>query len=195
MGKIILATNNVHKFKEFKKIYSDEELLSLKDIGFFEDVEETGATFLENALIKAKAVHEYAVSKNLMYPVIADDSGLEVDALDGAPGVYSARYASEHDQKKNRDYLIKQLRGYEDKTAHFTCCLVKYFPNNEFIYAYGKTDGYIIEEETGDTSFGYDCIFYSSELNKTFGEASDEEKNGVSHRARAIKNLQEKEKN
>lgn len=194
MEKIIIATNNIHKLKEFNRIYFDKELLSLHDIGFIDDIEETGATFLENALIKAKAVHEYAMSKELMYPVIADDSGLEVDALDGAPGVYSARYASEHNPKKNRDYLLEQLKGCENKSAHFTCCLVKYFPNKEFIYAYGRTDGFIVDEERGDASFGYDCIFYSLDLNKTFGEASENEKNGVSHRARAIKKLQEKEK-
>ena len=177
MNEVILASNNKHKIKQFREILTDQTILSLEEIGFYEEIEETGKTFLENALIKAKAVSTYAKSKGLLYPVIADDSGLEVDALLGEPGVYSARYAGDHDSKKNREYLIQRLKPYNDKTAHLTCCLVKYYPNDEYIYAYGKTEGHIIDEELGDTSFGYECIFYSHELNKTFGQADSNEKN------------------
>lgn len=193
MDKIILASNNKHKIMQFKEILVDEIILSLEDIGFYDEIEETGTTFLENALIKAKAVSEYAKTKGLFFPVIADDSGLEVDALSGEPGVYSARYAGDHDFKRNRDYLIERLKPYDDKSAHFTCCLVKYYPNGEYVYAYGRTDGHIIDEELGDTSFGYECIFYSNELNKTFGQADSNEKNSISHRGRAITALKRME--
>lgn len=189
MDKIVLASNNQHKIKEFRDIYKEYIILSLNDVGFDKEIEETGATFLENALIKARTVSRYLKDKKLNYPVIADDSGLEVRSLGGEPGVYSARYASDHDMKVNRKYLIEKLRDYEDKSANFTCCLVKYFPNDEYIYAYGKTYGHIIDEELGDASFGYDCIFFSDDLNKTFGEATKEEKNAVSHRKKAIEEL------
>ena len=189
MEKIVLASNNKHKIKEFNEIYKDYIILSLEEIGFKGDIEETGTTFLENALIKAKTISDFLKKQGYEYPVIADDSGLEVDSLNGEPGVYSARYVSDHDIKANRAYLINKLKPYNNKDAHFTCCLVKYFPNDKYIYAYGKTYGHIIEEELGDTSFGYDCIFFSHELNKTFGEATSDEKNGVSHRKRAIEEL------
>lgn len=189
MEKIVLASNNKHKIKEIKDIYKDNIILSLEDIGFTDEIEETGVTFLENALIKAKTISYYLKEKGIDYPVIADDSGLEVDALNGEPGVYSARYASDHDMKKNRDYLIEKLKDYENKNAHMTCCLVRYSGDDSYIYAYGKTYGHIIDKEIGDTSFGYDCIFYSHDLNKTFGEATSEEKNAVSHRKRALEEL------
>lgn len=191
MDRFVLASNNKHKIKEFKEIMGNE-ILSLDDIGFNEEIEENGTSFLENALIKAKAVSKYLKEKGLDYAVVADDSGLEVDSLNGEPGIYSARYASNHDHKENRNYLIKRLEGIENKNAHFTCCLVKYMPDDTYISAYGRTYGHIIEEELGDTSFAYDCIFFSHELNKTFGEASAEEKNSVSHRKRAIVELREK---
>ena len=190
MTTIVLASNNKHKIKEFKEIYKDNIILSLEEIGFYDDIEETGVTFLENALIKAETVSKYLSTQGLSYPVIADDSGLEVEVLNGEPGVYSARYASDHDMKKNREYLISKLHGIENKNANMTCCLVKYMPDGTYVYAYGRTYGHIIEEELGDTSFGYDCIFYSHDLNKTFGEATSEEKNDVSHRKRAILELQ-----
>ena len=98
--------------------------------------------------------------------------------------------SSDHDMKKNREYLISKLSGIENKNANMTCCLVKYMSNGTYVHAYGRTYGHIIEEELGDTSFGYDCIFYSHDLNKTFGEATSEEKNNVSHRKRAILELQ-----
>lgn len=189
MNTIVLASNNKHKIKEFKEIYKDAQILSLLDIGYIDDIEETGSSFLENALIKAKSVYEFIKAKGYDYPVIADDSGLEVNALHGEPGVYSARYAADHNDKANRDLIIEKLKDIEDRSANFTCCLVKYYGYNEYIYSIGKTYGTIIDHELGDTTFGYDCIFLSDDLNKTFGQATNEEKNSVSHRYRAIKEL------
>ena len=189
MAIIVLASNNKHKIKEFKEIFINDTILSLNDIGFSEDIEETGKTFFENALIKAKTIYSYLKNKNLNYEVIADDSGLCVNSLDGAPGVYSARYSKDHNPKANRDKLLKELKNKNDRSAYFECCLVKYFPNDTYVCATGKTFGYILNEERGDTSFGYDCIFFSTEINKCFGEATSEEKNSVSLRGKAINNL------
>ena len=156
----------------------------------YNEIEETGSTYLENALIKAKTVREYLKNKGLDYPVLADDSGLSCPSLNGEPGIYSARYASDHDIKLNRDKLIENLKG-KDNTAYFNCTLVMYYSDDNYIYAEGKTYGKIIDEERGDTSFGYDSIFLSDDLGKTFGEATEEEKNSVSHRYRAIVKLKE----
>ncbi len=188
MNKIVIASNNKHKIKEFKEMLSNYDILSLNDIGFTRDIVEDGNTFEENALIKAREVYNYLKGQNLDYIVISDDSGLCCDALDGAPGIYSARYASEHNDKANRDKLIKDLEG-KDKSAYFNCTIVLYYPNDEYKVFVGKTYGKIIEEEKGKTDFGYDPIFYSDDLNKTFGEATEEEKNGVSHRGRAISEM------
>ena len=167
--KIVLASNNKHKIKEFKDILKGIEILSLNDIGFNDDIIEDGETFLENALIKAKTVSKYLKSRGLNYTVLADDSGLCVNSLDGNPGIYSARYASNHDDKANRDLLIKNLSDKEDKSAYFICLIVKYNIDGTYDYYEGKTMGKIISEERGKTDFGYDCIFLSNDLNKTFG--------------------------
>lgn len=188
MNKIVIASNNKHKIKEFKEMLSNYDILSLNDIGFTDDIVEDGNSFEENALIKAKTIHNYLNDKNLDYLVMADDSGLCCDSLDGAPGIYSARYAEEHNDQANRDKLIKDLEG-KDKSAYFNCTIVLYYPNDEYKVFVGKTYGIIIEEEKGKTDFGYDPIFYSNDLNKTFGEASEEEKNRVSHRGRAINEM------
>lgn len=189
METIVLASNNKHKIKEFKEILTDYEILSLADIGFEEDIEETGATFEENALIKAKTIQEYIKEKGMDYIVISDDSGLCVDSLGGMPGVYSARYAGEHGNNvKNRAKLQTELEG-KDRTAYFICTIVVYYPNGEYKAFEGRTYGKITKEEIGSKDFGYDCIFYSDELNKTFGEATEEEKNSVSHRGRAIEKM------
>ena len=191
MKKIVLASNNKHKVKEIKEILKNVEILTLNDIEYYEQIAETGATYLENALIKARTISEYLKSKNLDYDVLADDSGLCCVALNGAPGVYSARYAGEpSDSKANRDKLINELEEKE-KTAYFNCTLVLYHSNDTYEYKEGKTYGKIINEEIGDTSFGYDCIFMSDDLGKTFGEATDEEKNKVSHRYRALEQIEE----
>ena len=188
MKKIVLASNNKHKVKEFKDILKDYEILTMNDIGFDSDIVEDGNSFLENSLIKAKTISEYLKSKNLDYIVIADDSGLCCDALNGEPGIHSARYASDHDIKKNRDVLINNLKD-KDKKAYFNCTIVVYYPDGSYKHFEGKTYGTIIDEERGKNDFGYDCIFLSDDLNKTFGEATEEEKNSVSHRGRAIEEM------
>lgn len=186
---IVIATNNKHKLKEFKDILTDYNILSLNDIEYFEEIEETGETFEENALIKAQTIHNYLKNKGLNYIVIADDSGLCVDSLDGAPGVYSARYAGGHgDNQANRNKLQKELEGKE-RNAYFICTIAVIYPDGEHKIFIGKTYGEIIREEIGSKEFGYDCIFYSKDLNKTFGEATEDEKNSVSHRGRAIQEL------
>ena len=189
MATIVLASNNQHKIKEFKEIFKNDTILSLNDIGFNDDIEENGQTFFDNALIKAQTIHLYLKSKNLNYTVISDDSGLCVNSLDGAPGVYSARYSSDHNPKANRDKLLKELENKTNRSAYFECCLIKYSFDGTYVSATGRTYGYILTEERGDTSFGYDCIFFSDDLNKTFGEATKEEKNAVSHRKKAIEEL------
>lgn len=190
MKKIVIASNNKHKVKEIKSILNEYEIITLNDIEYYDEIEETGSTYLENALIKAKTISEYLKTKGLDYPVLADDSGISCLSLNGEPGIYSARYASDHDFKLNRNKLIENLKG-KDNTAYFNCTLVVYYIDGNYIYAEGKTYGKIIAEERGDTSFGYDCIFLSDDLGKTFGEATDEEKNCVSHRYRALLKLKE----
>ena len=189
MKKMVLASNNKHKIEEIKEILKNIEILTLNDIGYFDEIEETGNTFLENALIKASTISKYLKSKDLDYDVLADDSGLCCTGIDLKPGVFSARYAGVHgDSKANRDKLIKDLKD-KDKKAYFNCTIVLYHIDGTYEYAEGKTYGKIIEEELGDTSFGYDCIFLSDDLNKTFGQATNEEKNKVSHRYRALKEI------
>lgn len=189
METIVLASNNKYKVKEIKEMLKDYNIITLNDINYYDEIEETGETFLENALIKAETIHNYLKEKNLDYIVIADDSGLCVDSLNGAPGVYSARYAGEHgDNEANRDKLQKELIG-KKKDAKFVCTIVAYYPNGQYKSFVGETFGRIIEEELGNKDFAYDCIFYSNELNKTFGEAKEEERNRVSHRGRAIEEL------
>lgn len=189
MKKVVLASNNKHKIKEFNEILNNVEILTLNDIGYYEEIEETGVTFLENALIKAETISKYLKSKGLDYDVISDDSGLCCLGINLEPGIYSARYAGEHGNAKlNRDKLIKNLKGKE-KEAYFICTIVLYHIDGTYEYREGKTFGKIIDEEIGDTSFGYDCIFLSDDLGKTFGEATSEEKNKVSHRFRALEEI------
>lgn len=190
MKTIVVASNNKHKIKEIKNILADYNVLTLNDIDFYDGIVEDGKTFEENAFIKAKTIYNYLKEKNLEYIVMAEDSGLCVDSLDGAPGVYSARYAGDHNDQANRDKLLRELKD-KDKSAYFICNIILYYPNGKYKSFVGKTDGKITEEEIGDKSFGYDCIFYSNELNKTFGEASNAEKNAVSHRGRALRKMLE----
>lgn len=190
MKTFVLATSNQNKLKEFQQILPDWEIKTLKEIGFDQEIEETGETFEENAMIKAEAVRAYLRQKGLDYIVVAEDSGLCVDALDGAPGVYTARYAGEHgDYRANIDKLWRELAGKESRTAYYICVLAILYPDGERKVYIGKTEGEIIDEERGANGFAYDVVFYSKELHKTFGEAEDEEKNQISHRARAIKQL------
>ena len=186
--KLVVASGNKHKIHEISQIFADFEVVSQKQVGFDVDVEETGATFLENALIKARAACEA-----LGCMVLADDSGLCVDALGGAPGVYSARYCGHHgSDEENRATLLKNMQGIADRRAHFTCALALVYPDGKEIHVEGKTYGVILEKEDGEGGFGYDPLFMSDDLNKTFGRASEEEKNSVSHRSRALQLLLEK---
>lgn len=188
MKTLVLASNNKHKIDEVKQILNNYEVLSLNDIGFNKDIIEDGKTFEENALIKAREVHRYLIDKNLEYTVIADDTGLCVNGLNGKPGVLSARYASDHDDKINRQKVMEDIDG-KDRSAYFKCVIAVIYKDGIEKTFSGITEGKIIKEEIGDTSFGYDCIFYSNDLNKTFGEANKDEKNSVSHRARALEKM------
>ena len=188
--KCVVATNNQHKLKEMRdNIGSKLELISLGELGIDADIEENGKTFLENSLIKARAI-----CKLTNMPTLADDTGLIVDALNGAPGVYSARYAGvEHNDKRNREKLLRELQGveYNERTARFETVISLVFPDGHYLTAKGEVKGFILFEEQGTDGFGYDTLFYSSELKKSFGEATSEEKNSVSHRGRALRKLLE----
>ncbi|MBR2023920.1 MAG: XTP/dITP diphosphatase [Clostridia bacterium] len=186
--QIVVASNNAHKLREMSEIFTEYEVLSQKQAGFCEDVEETGTTFAENALIKARAV-----CTALGRITLADDSGLCVDALDGKPGVYSARYAGEHgNDKENRALLLKNMQGVTDRGAHFTCALALVTPDGQEIVVEGKTFGTILHEEQGTGGFGYDPLFFSEDLQTSFALATPQEKNAVSHRFRALQALREK---
>ena len=180
--RLVVASGNAHKLREIAEIFTDFDVVSQKEMGFDGDVEETGETFAENALIKARAACEA-----LGCMALADDSGLCVDALGGAPGVYSARYCGHHgNDAENRAVLLKNLQGVKNRSAHFTSAIALVYPDGRELTAEGHTYGRILEEEIGDGGFGYDYLFYSDDLGKTFGVASSEEKNGVSHRFRAL---------
>ena len=190
--KLVLASKNAHKLVEMKDILSQlgVEVVLESEAGVDVDVEETGATFEENALLKAKTVMEATG-----LPAIADDSGLCVDALGGAPGVYSARFCGRHgDDKANNALLLEKLRGVPEQRrgAYFESCVAVCFPDGREITASGRTYGSILEEEAGEGGFGYDPLFESAELGKSFGLASAEEKNAVSHRGKALRALAEK---
>lgn len=187
--KLAIATNNQHKLQEIRAILGDsfEELLSLKDLGIDVDVEETGTTLEENALIKARAI--LALSG---IATLADDTGLMVDALNGAPGVYSARYAGEeHNDAKNRALLLKNLDGVKDRSSHFATVIALCYPDGKTLTASGRVNGEILLSERGTEGFGYDSLFFSTELGKTFAEATQAEKNSVSHRGRALRAMLE----
>lgn len=191
--RLIVASNNQNKIREIKKILQNkvEEVISLKDAGIFVDVEETGKTFQENALLKATAIRNLLKDKS--FAVLADDSGLEVEAINGAPGIFSARFAGENkNDSDNRKKLLTLLKNQKNRKARFVCALVLINENDGKISVTATSDGEITEKETGDNGFGYDSLFYSYDLKKTFAEASDDEKNSVSHRARALLQLQKK---
>lgn len=186
--KIAIATNNPGKLREIRAILGGffDEALSLSDLGIDIDIEETGTTLTENALIKARTIRDLTG-----LPALADDSGLMVDALGGAPGVYSARYAGEeHDDKKNNALLLKNLEG-KPRDAKFCSVIALCYPDGRELTAEGSVEGTILEEERGKGGFGYDPLFFSPELGKTFAEATPEEKNSVSHRSRALRAMLE----
>ena len=180
--RLVVASGNKNKMREIEEIFTDFDVRSQTEMGFDEDVEETGLTFAENALIKARAA-----SKALGEMVLADDSGLCVDALDGAPGVFSARYCGHHgSDEENRKVLMKNMEGVENRRAHFTSAIAIVYPDGRELVAEGHTYGEILHEETGNGGFGYDCLFFSDDLQKSFGVATAEEKNRVSHRFRGL---------
>ncbi len=192
----VLASHNAHKLAEIRAILADEfdKVLSLKDVGIEVDIDETGTTFEQNAYIKAKAIADLLPG----YAVVADDSGLCVPCLGGAPGVYSARYAGEVcDDHANNRLLLHNLHEREktlprDRNAYFVSAVVLLFPDGRYISGEGRVDGTILDEYRGKGGFGYDPLFLCTELNKTFAEATAGEKNSVSHRARALAALKRK---
>lgn len=187
--KLLIASNNQHKIDEIKQIFGNkfEQILSLSEAGIVCDPEENGKTFLDNALIKVRAV-----AKLTDMPVLGDDTGLCVDALNGAPGVHSARFAGDHDNAKNRAKLLYELQDETNRKAHFSTAVALLYPDGRLVTAEGRVDGEILHAEVGTNGFGYDSLFYCNEIGKTFAEATAEEKNAVSHRGRALQELAEK---
>ena len=185
--KIVLASRNKHKIGELQALLREYiptvEVLSLDDVGFTEDIVEDGENFFENAYIKARA------AASTGYIGLGDDSGLSVNALDGAPGIYSARYAGEHgDDEANNRLLLKNLEDKADRSAEFVCVIACVFPEelDKGLFFEGKTQGTIINEYKGKGGFGYDPLFYYQPMDKTFAEMTAEEKNSISHRGKAI---------
>lgn len=183
---IVVASGNRHKIEEIKAIFKGVKLVSMSEAGFTGEIEENGKTFKENAYIKAKAVYDA-----VKLPVLADDSGLCVDALDGAPGVYSARFSG-GTSADNRALLLQRLEGIPNRRARFTCAVCYISEDGKAIFGEGCTEGRILFEEIGEKGFGYDSLFYSADLEKSFGEATEAEKNSVSHRYRALCDLRGK---
>ena len=184
MQKIVVASGNRNKLREIAEIFRGYTIVSMQEAGFSDEIEETGETFEENALIKARAV-----SAALHCAALADASGLCVDALGGAPGVHSARFCGRHgDDAANNALLLEKMQNVPDgaRGAYFESCVALCFPDGRELTASGRTYGRILHGQEGKGGFGYDPLFYSDDLQKSFGLASAEEKNGVSHRARAL---------
>jgi XTP/dITP diphosphohydrolase len=186
--KILLASRNKGKIREIKVLLSEYigeiEVLSLDDVGYNEEIEENGTSFEENARIKA------SVGAKLGYICISDDSGLSVDALDGAPGVYSARYSEPNaTDEKNNQKLLFELEGvpFEKRTARYVCAISCIFPDGREIMVKDSCEGRILTEYRGDGGFGYDPLFYVDKYKKTFAELSLDEKNVESHRGKAMR--------
>lgn len=189
MTKIIIATSNEGKLKEFRKLLShkDVDIISMKDAGININIEENGTTFEENAIIKAKTVCEYS---NCL--CLSDDSGLEIDCLGGEPGIYSARYLG-HDtpyEKKNR-IIIDRIKDVPDekRTARYVCAVAAAFPDGRVLTAVDTLEGAIAKEPKGNGGFGYDPIFYYPPLKVTTAELTDDEKNAISHRGKALRKM------
>lgn len=187
MDKLVFATNNKHKLAEIKEMLSDRfEIISLDELGCTDDIPETEPTLEGNALLKAKyIVDRYGVN------CFADDTGLEVEALNGAPGVYSARYAGvDQDAEKNMAKLLKEMKGIENRKARFRTSIALILGGKEF-YFDGQVQGNISTEKTGEKGFGYDPIFIPDGYKKSFAQLSSEEKNKISHRGKAVQKLSE----
>ncbi len=192
MKKILFATTNKNKLREAEEILSEQgyEVISLKDVGVDIDVVEDGNTFEENAIIKAKAY-----SKAAGCPVLADDSGLEVDYLDKAPGIYSARFLGEDTpyEVKNK-YIIEKLADAKasERSARFVCAVCVAMPDGKYVTAIGKVEGEIAYSPAGENGFGYDPIFFLPEYGKTTAELSPEKKNKISHRGNALRIIRDR---
>lgn len=191
MKKIVFATGNAGKLKEIREIMADMEveIFSMKEAGIQIDVEETGTTFEENARIKAQAVAAYTDAV-----VLADDSGLEVDALNKEPGVYSARYLGEdtpYDIKNQK--ILDRLSGVpkEQRTARFVCAIAAVLPNGQTLLTRETIEGYIGERPAGENGFGYDPIFYVDEYKCSTAQLTDQQKNAISHRGKALRAMKE----
>ena len=188
--RLVFASNNAHKLDEVRRIMpSNIEVLSLSDIGFEAEIEETGTTLEENSAIKAEAVYQWILDHGhcSLDGVFADDTGLEIDALGGKPGVYTARWAGE--PAANRKKALSELQGKTDRGAQFRTVITLIKVNGERLAVSGIVRGRIAEEEYGNGGFGYDPVFIPEGYNKTFGELPAEIKNSISHRARALQAL------
>lgn len=184
MKKIVIASGNQGKINDFKAIFSDFEVVGIKELLPEFDVDETGTTFRENAILKSEAA-----CKALDLPVISDDSGLSVEALDGRPGVYSARYSGENaTDEKNNAKLLSELEGVENRAAYFTCVLALSIPHEETITYEGILAGEILTSPAGNSGFGYDPLFKTLK-GIHLGEINSEEKGKISHRGKALEKL------
>ena len=183
--KLVFATNNAHKLEEVREVVKDSfDILSLADIDCHDDIAETGATLEQNALIKARYIKE-----KYGYDCFGDDTGLEVEALGGAPGVYSARYAGDgHDAKANMKKLLHEMQGMDNRKACFRTVIALIMDGKEYLFD-RRIDGSIISEEKGSAGFGYDPVFKPNGYNETFAELGTDIKNTISHRALAVKAL------
>ena len=191
--EIVIATNNPNKVEEDRQMFasiSNIKLFSLKDENIHIEIEENGKTFKENSLIKAEAISKFTNKF-----VLADDSGLEIEALDNFPGIYSARFMEGRPYKEKWAAIFEMLKNKENKNAQFHCAITFITPTKEKYVFEGIEKGYITENIEGENGFGYDPIFFSNSLNKTFGNATEEEKNAVSHRGKAFSQLLEFIKN
>ena len=188
--KFVLASNNENKLREMRGLLAGEgiELVSQCRAGCDFSVEETGASFEENAYLKASAV-----TKATGLPAVADDSGLMVDALDGAPGIYSARYTGSHEDTDaaRTAFLLEKLAGETNRAAKFSCAICCTFPNGDVLRAYAECPGSILTAPRGDGGFGYDPVFLPQGMEKSMAELSESEKNGISHRGRAMRKFVE----
>ena len=191
--EIVIATNNPNKVEEYRQMFasiSNIKLFSLKDENIHIEIEENGKTFKENSLIKAEAISKFTNKF-----VLADDSGLEIEALDNFPGIYSARFMEGRPYKEKWAAIFEMLKNKENKNAQFHCAITFITPSKDKYVFEGIEKGYITDKIEGENGFGYDPIFFSNSLNKTFGNATEEEKNAVSHRGKAFSQLLEFIKN
>ena len=193
MFELVVATNNAHKVKEYQEMFLGYNIkfYSMKDLGIVCNPDENGNTYEENSLIKAAAL-----AKLTKLPVIADDSGLNVVALDNFPGIHSSRFADSFGGNKVANLeLIKKLQPFKDKRAFFACVITLMNVEDKPVQFKGICNGYILDKPVGEGGFGYDPIFYSDEANMAFGEAPSDIKNKYSHRAKAVEQLIEYLKN